>query len=153
MGASSLVPSSARTRAEQGKEKRSAEEEKEAEKVKLFKKRRLDERVLADNATVDELLAKGEKISLKLKESYVRARTDKPVPEKGDTLSARFDELKSKPVVVRLGEEPDDYPTWLAQQAKAQPVPPVLEAAPAALEEAKPTAWAGELAEAPQPAP
>ena len=32
------------------------------------------------------------------------ARTDKPVPEKGDRLSARFDELKSKPVVVRLGE-------------------------------------------------
>ena len=51
--------------------------------------------------------------------AYVRARTDAPVSEKGDELSERVAAVKMKPVVVRLGLEPDGYPEWLAaQQAK-----------------------------------
>ena len=129
------------------KEGRSREEAEEAEKTKVFKKRRLDERVLADNGAAEARLAEKEKLTVKMMEAFVRARTDKPVPEKGATaLSARVEELRSKPVVVRLGLEPEGYPAWLAAQlAKGD-----AENEPTPAEDAKPTATPAPLMEVQQ---
>ena len=72
---------------------------------------------MADNAAAEGRLAEGGKLTLKMLTAYVRARTDAPVSEKGDDLSNRVAALSGKPVVVRLGLEPDGYSEWLSQDA------------------------------------
>ena len=97
---------------------RSAVEADAAEKIKGFKKRRLSERVLNESAEAEDKLAKGVKVSQALLQSFVRARTNEPVKEKGTDLEKKVDELRGKPYAVRLGVEPDGYQGWLATQAK-----------------------------------
>ena len=119
---------------------RLSEEEKVRENLLLFEKRRMAEKVLTFNKEAEDKLAAGEKISQALKQWFVRARagsgkdgTGLLCGLKGVDLDEKVASLRGKALTVRLGEEPDGYAPWLAQQdktAKATPDVPMSEAVP-----------------------
>ena len=95
------------------------------ERLLQFKKRRMAEKVLAFNAEAEDKLAAGEKISQALKQWFVRARagsgkdgTGLLCSLKGVALDEKVASLRGKALTVPLGEEPDGYAAWLAQQDK-----------------------------------
>eukprot|EP00966_Prymnesium_polylepis_P332638 7388122-Prymnesium_polylepis.2 len=104
-------------RAQKTATSRSAAEAEVAEREAGYKKTRLNERVLSESEEAEKKLEAGAFVSQALLVSYVRARTDKPVAEKGDVLKQRADQLKKKSYAIRLGEEPDGYQAWLAEEA------------------------------------
>ena len=85
-------------KAAQGK---SEEDAKAAAELQVFKKRRLNERVLKENAVAEAQLVAGAIKSAALMAAFVRARTNKPVGEKGDALKKIVGELRNKPISIR----------------------------------------------------
>jgi hypothetical protein len=97
---------------------RSAGDAEAAEQLKLFKERRLTGRVLNESASAEAKLAAGAKVTQALKQSFVRARTGKPVTLKGADLDAKIAALRGKALALTLGEEPDGYAEWPIQQVE-----------------------------------
>ena len=131
-------------------EGKSAADKKEAERVKMFKERRTDVKVLELNSSAEAKLSADADAKLSNDEmiSFIRARSNKAVPQaekKSELLISKVVALKAKPVVDKLSMEPDGYAAWLEQ----------LEMAAATAKAAKAPAKAANAASAtvhPQPA-
>ena len=74
----------------------------------MFKKRRLNARILSENAEAEaQLTSTGKILKAPLMVAFVRARTGETVQEKGAALKARVEDLRQKPPsAIQLGLEP-----------------------------------------------
>eukprot|EP00966_Prymnesium_polylepis_P308562 7130532-Prymnesium_polylepis.1 len=141
------IVSSAEFRSTKRSQGQAALDAEAASRLKAFKVRRLNERVLAQNETAEvELASTGTIKAVKKMEAFIRARTDEPVKEKGpDALRSRVAAVAGKPLAIRLGMEPDGYKEWLAQQEQKEAANDVA-AAPIAAPIAAPPAPAAAAA-------
>ena len=112
-------------RVERGTQARSTEAKAAAERVKVFKLRRQHLEILEVNSKAEAKLCGGAAVaasgcSVAELVAFVRARTGEVVHEKGETLQAKAQELRSKPNVIalRVGLEPEGYQDWLAEDAQ-----------------------------------
>ena len=83
------------------------------EELRVFKSRRMSERILNENTVAEGKIASGSALTQGQMVAFIRARTDKPVSLKGDGLVTEFERLHDKPIVIRIGLEPDAYADWL----------------------------------------
>ena len=102
-----------------------------AEQLAGFKKRRLQSRMLTENALAEQQLESqtGAIKSQPLMVAFVRARTNKPVKVReggcaqGPGPLPAYS-LRQKPLAIQLALEPDGYQAWLQTQTTAPaPVP------------------------------
>jgi hypothetical protein len=93
-----------------------------AARIAVFKGWKTDAAVLELNAAAEGKLASNGKLSNEEMIGFIRARTNKPVPQaekKAQLLEARLATLVGKPVVVKLPMQPDGYGEWLLQEQQA----------------------------------
>ena len=96
----------------EGKQTQEQSASDDAAKMALrgFKQRRLDARILTENATAEaQLTSTGAIKTVPLMISFVRARTNEVVKEKGEELKALVLSVRDKPLAIKLGLEPDGY--------------------------------------------
>ena len=117
------VVASASFRASRDAEGKTAADKAAADRLKLFKARRTDMIALEFNTLAEAKLAAGEELSNDEMAGFIRARTNRPVPQKeknAPALRATLATLRSKPVVIKLSMEPDGYGEWAAEAAASK---------------------------------
>eukprot|EP00966_Prymnesium_polylepis_P318565 7358073-Prymnesium_polylepis.1 len=103
-------------------EGKSAEDKEEAARITVFKTRRTDMKVLELNATAEGNLTSTDYPSNEEMIAFIRARTNKPVPQTEKTatlLKAKVETLRNKPVIVKVFMEPEGYQEWLQKEEAA----------------------------------
>jgi hypothetical protein len=114
------VTASAEFRESRDVEGKSVQDVKEKERITVFKTRRTDVKVLELNALAEANLTATEYPSNEEMTAFIRARTNKPVAEKTTLLlKAKVEDLRNKPVLVKLHMEPGGYQEWLQQEQAA----------------------------------
>eukprot|EP00966_Prymnesium_polylepis_P001553 35985-Prymnesium_polylepis.1 len=104
-------------------EGKTAEDKTAMVRAAIFKAWRSDAWVLSMNALMEPKLLSGEKLTTDEMIGFIRARTNKAVPQgqkRVAQLTEAVEALRGKPVVVRSTLQPDGYDAWLAVEcAKA----------------------------------
>jgi hypothetical protein len=104
-------------------EGKTAEDKEAAARAAICKVWRIDAWVLSMNQLAEGKLLSGEKLTPDEMTGFIRARTNKAVPQaqkRVAQLTEKVEALHGKPVVVRSTMQPDYYDTWLAAEcAKA----------------------------------